>query len=418
MRTTPLPCPPNRPPDELEGAHRPAPGPAPIPTSTPPRHEEDAMHTHALSDTLTHAKWAYTTRRVPQAAARSLLPLRHATEAGDLVLARVDILGQHDGLQLRSGRRAQLHVGDLIVLCLGNRYAPDQFEGVCTLRDEQAELLAAGGLAGTVRHRHARMRPATRLTVQGALGDGEGRTLNLAQHALPPLPPLKPRMPVIVVAGTSMNAGKTTTCAQVIRGLGQIGQRVGAAKITGTGSMGDAQTCMDAGALQVLDFTDAGLASTYKVDPVRIEALALRLIDELERSQCTMAVVEIADGLLQDETEALLRSASFRARCQGLVFAAGDAMGAVAGVQRVHELGWQVLGLSGLLSASPLALVEATRALAAAGLDVPGYTRGELQSPAVASRLSRKAHAALHAADEAPAARASGAEAIAWRLVA
>ena len=65
---------------------------------------------------IRRASWAFATRRVPQDAAWSLLPPRGAPEAGDLVLARVDVLGQHEGLQLPNGRRKQMFPGDEIVV--------------------------------------------------------------------------------------------------------------------------------------------------------------------------------------------------------------------------------------------------------------------------------------------------------------
>ena len=45
--------------------------------------------------------------------------------------------------------------------------------------------------------------------------------------------------PVLIVAGTAMNAGKTTAAARLIKGLQRAGLRVGAAKVTGTGAGGD-----------------------------------------------------------------------------------------------------------------------------------------------------------------------------------
>src|SRR5688572_10167388 len=84
----------------------------------------------ALSDVarIRHASWAFTTRRVPHRAAWSLLPPEGTPVAGDLLLARVNVMGHHDGLQLANGRRKQLFVGDEIVVAYGNRYACNQFE--------------------------------------------------------------------------------------------------------------------------------------------------------------------------------------------------------------------------------------------------------------------------------------------------
>jgi hypothetical protein len=340
---------------------------------------------------LHRAKWAFTTRHVRRKDVERLLPAAAASEAGQLLLAEVTQLGQHDGVQLESGRRAQLYLGDRIVVCLGNRYAPDQFEGIAKLENGQdCELLAAGGVAGVVRHRHGRMRAATALRVLGVLGDADGVPVNIARWALPmPEPRLDepPAIPVVLVVGSSMNAGKTTACASLIHGLTRNGWRVGAAKITGTGSFGDVQSYADAGAAEVLDFTDAGLASTYRVEAPLLERTARRLIGELQARGCDVAVVEIADGLFQQETAALMASPTLRDTLGHVVFAAADAMGAVAGVQRLRAQGWTVAAFTGLVTASPLAASEAQAALRSVDAAVPCCTRDDLRNPLVAGRL-------------------------------
>ncbi|NIU09062.1 MAG: DUF1611 domain-containing protein, partial [Phycisphaerae bacterium] len=69
------------------------------------------------------------TRRVPGGAACRIVQAATAKpRAGDLILARVDSLGHHKGLQLVCGRRRNMFVGDEIVVAYGNRYASSQFE--------------------------------------------------------------------------------------------------------------------------------------------------------------------------------------------------------------------------------------------------------------------------------------------------
>ncbi|MDQ3560457.1 MAG: DUF1611 domain-containing protein, partial [Pseudomonadota bacterium] len=120
-------------------------------------------------------------------------------------------IGQHKKLQLFTGRYSDLYVGDHVVVACGARYAPDQFEAEATIASAGADLVAAGGLVGRVVVTHARMATPTRLKPLARLADGEGRPINLAAYALPPLTPATPRPSVIAVLGSSMNAGKTTT---------------------------------------------------------------------------------------------------------------------------------------------------------------------------------------------------------------
>jgi hypothetical protein len=70
-----------------------------------------------------------------------------------------------------------------------------------------------------------------------------------------------------------------------------------------------------------------------------------------------------------------------------VVFAAADAMGAVAGVQRLRGLGWAVSAFTGLVTASPLAASEAQAVLRSVDAAVPCCTRDDLRNPLVAARL-------------------------------
>jgi hypothetical protein len=216
----------------------------------------------------------------------------------------------------------------------------------------------------------------------GLLARADGSTLNLRQWQLDSRPIPKPLPPVFVVAGTSMNAGKTTAAASLIKGLQSAGKRVGAAKVTGTGAGCDYWQMVDAGAVEVVDFTDAGHASTYLLPPQEVEKIFLRLLSHLGSLNLDAIVVEVADGVLQPETAELLASPGFSYYCTGLLFAAGDAMGAVAGVQWLQRKGLEICAVSGALTASPLAMRETSSAL---GIPVVG--RKELSDPAYASTL-------------------------------
>ena len=213
---------------------------------------------------LSRAKRAYTTRRVPQGdLVRLLSDSSNVPRAGDLVLARVEKIGKHANLELTDGRRCALFVGDEIIVTYASRYAPDQFEAYVPDHLATCHLVAGGGVAAEVAAKHDAVAGATEITPLGLIASAKGERVNLAQHALPPSTVPRARPSTIASVGTSMNAGKTTSAAYLIRGLTRAGLRVGAAKITGTGSGHDPWLMRDAGALYVLDFTDAGYASTH-----------------------------------------------------------------------------------------------------------------------------------------------------------
>eukprot|EP01137_Pigoraptor_chileana_P029268 Opistho-2@14278 len=70
--------------------------------------------------------------------------------------------------------------------------------------------------------------------------------------------------PIVVVAGTSAEAGKTTMCEKLIRGLTERhGLRVAGIKATGTGGTQDSRRHRHAGAVVSFDQVDSGLPSTY-----------------------------------------------------------------------------------------------------------------------------------------------------------
>jgi hypothetical protein len=177
---------------------------------------------------VSRLKMPYTARRVPRNALVTLLN-GIAPRVGDLALVRMEKAGQHRHIELPSGRRARLFLGDEFVLAYGHRYAPDQYEAEVPNDLGPCHMVAAGGVASRVLTSHDRMRAATLVQPLGLLGDRSGEPLNLAQFALELLP-APPRRPfTVAVVGTSMNAGKTETAAHLIRGLAQAGWRISAA---------------------------------------------------------------------------------------------------------------------------------------------------------------------------------------------
>lgn len=328
------------------------------------------------------SKVAFTTRRVPASAMKTLVmgPIR--PRSGDLVLARVDRLGYQTRLELPSGRKACLHVGDEIVVAYGDRYATDQFEAEVPPDLRPTCLVATGGVASRVLSRAKGIRPATNITPIGLVGDARGAPLNVAQFALEPRCPQPIRPRTIAVLGTSMNSGKTTTNRYLVSGLSRAGYKPGATKITGTGSGGDYWVMVDAGAHAVVDFTDAGYAATYKIPTDLLEKAAIDLVTHLANEGCGIILVEIADGLLHQQNIELLQTDFFRNFVDGVLFAAGDSMGAVMGVSQLQALGLPVLGVSGAFTASALLVKEA-----ASACPVPIYTKEQLCDPKHAARI-------------------------------
>jgi molybdopterin-guanine dinucleotide biosynthesis protein len=292
---------------------------------------------------------------------RTVLSGDLSPRSGDLVLATVHELGKHQRIETINGRRALMLPGDEIIVCYGNRYAPDQFEALIPDDLGLCNLVAGGGLASREINRHERMLPPTKIQPIGLIGDRDGKPLNSYDYRIETKEEKLPEK-VLLVVGTSMNAGKTYTAASLVRGLQQSGHRTAGIKATGTGSGGDLWKMKDLGAEVVMDFTDAGFSSTYKIPDEQIEQGLFTLLKSAKSRKCDYAVVEIADGLQHRETAALLNSKRLRSVSTGVVFAAYDSLGAKAGVEWLTELGYRVLAVSGKIAQSPLAMREAASA--------------------------------------------------------
>lgn len=291
--------------------------------------------------------------------------------SGDVVIANVAELGKHTRLQSPVSRRQLMFVGQEIMVAYGHRYAPDQFLAHVPDNLGPCQLVAGGGVASEVIEQHASIDKATQLEPVGLLMR-QGKVVNLQDFA-----PLSienespqaaqidaPRPPVIAVLGTSMNSGKSTTLGCLVNGLVNSGMQVAAGKATGTGAGNDPNLFTDAGAFSVCDFTDFGFPTTYRLDYETVRDLLVAMIREQSATGAGTVVIEIADGLFQGETSRLLRDPIFTAQVDRVLFSAQDALGAQAGERILLDAGLDVAAVSGVLTASPLAAMEAQAQLA------------------------------------------------------
>jgi hypothetical protein len=339
---------------------------------------------------LRRANWSFMTRRVDQNIAVRLLTQDAIPQAGDVVLARIDALGHHANLHLPSGRKRHLFVGDEVVVAYGNRYASSQFEAMVPGGLGPCHLVAGGGMASrAVSWHRSIVRGPTRITPLGLVGRADGRRINLRDFALRPLQlqDVGQGPTTIAVLGTSMDSGKTQSACFLARGLIAAGLRVAYAKATGTGAGGDVGWLEDAGADPVLDFTDVGMASTYLARIEDLEQGMETLLATITAKAVDAILVEVADGVLQRETAALLQSDTFNRCIDAVMLAAQDSMGAMAGVDWLRgHCARPVLAISGVLSGSPLQEMEAKTAT---GLEV--FSREGLADPARAMKLLARA---------------------------
>jgi hypothetical protein len=155
-----------------------------------------------------------------------------------------------------------------------------------------------------------------------------------------------------------MDAGKTHTAASLIAGLRLGGAMVGAVKLTGTAAGRDAWSMLDAGAAAVYDFSDCGFPSTYQCTLEELLEIRTTLISHLAEQGVDLVVLEIADGILQQETAALLGCPAFTETVDAWLYAVGDPLAACGGVERLRQWGLIPAAVTGRVSMSPLAMRE------------------------------------------------------------
>jgi hypothetical protein len=188
---------------------------------------------------------------------------RDRWQAADFVVA--EVVGQPNPLyrcETKTGRIAELLPGDLVVGAFGERAATLEGVGSWTATGEDGQLaaLTGAGLLGKATSTSLLLPPFMQLQYRGhAVRDG--MTLNMADF-IAPVPETGPQVPLILVIGSSMSAGKTSSGRVIIRELRALGLNVVAAKVTGAARYRDILSFRDAGASAVFDFVDEGLPST------------------------------------------------------------------------------------------------------------------------------------------------------------
>ena len=291
-------------------------------------------------------------------------PYETPPQLGDVVYGQISLLGQHSSLENASGRIHLIHDGTKSVFVFGNRYAPDYYEGLVPLDCKtQVDLIARSGLVGAVKTKNSMIKDPTRVKILGYVCDRDGKILNTKDFPIiqPRLTEKKyPRSKMILVCGTSMNSGKSMAGTACCWALSSLGYNVRASKITGTASLKDILHMNDAGANPYADFTYLGYPSTYMLS----EAELLGIFDSLDLKYANNPknfwVVEIADGIIQRETEILLRSPQIRKRIHKFIFCANDAFGAIGGLNILKNMDLKPDAISGVCSSSPLHVRELT----------------------------------------------------------
>ena len=122
------------------------------------------------------------------------------------------------------------------------------------------------------------------------------------------VPEVEPRafeLPVLLIVGTSMSAGKTTTARLIIRQVKRLAPlKVIGAKLAGAAHYRDALSMRDAGADFIFDFVDAGLPSTVCSEELYRSRLT-NLLSRMAAVGADVAVIEFGASPLEPYNGAL-----------------------------------------------------------------------------------------------------------------
>jgi hypothetical protein len=303
---------------------------------------------------------------------------------GDFVVGRVT--GERSRLyrcETKTGRMAEMVPGDQLVGALGRRAAT--LEGVGDWRevgpDRQLDALTSAGLLGRATSTSPLMPDLMLLEYLGH-AQRDGRKLGMSDFVRPePERPLE--IPAVVVIGTSMSAGKTSSGRVVIRALTFLGYRVVAAKLTGAARYQDILSYRDSGAVDIFDFVDVGLPSTACSEAHYRPALG-QLLSKIAGAGADVLVVEAGASPLEPynvevAVEALRDHARYTILCAsdpyavlGVQTAFGDAphpdmvAGPAANTEAAIALVRRLTGLPAMNLLDRANYPELTRRLAAA----------------------------------------------------
>jgi hypothetical protein len=284
------------------------------------------------------------------ASATSNVPLRREVRVSREIIAREGyiVAGQVHGeksiynqLEDIHGRMVTLHDGDVIAGVLGQRNALQGYAGCVPATitpGDTLQVLNLGGVIGRCTSENPDLGRALNVEMLGSIlvfPEFESRfgvPAHIGMNAITG-DGLAPRnVPVVYVAGTCMNSGKTAAACQVIRQLAKRGLPVGACKLTGVSLRRDVLQMRDHGARWALSFTDAGSASTTAGCAVQVARTLLR---HLAQTEAAVIVAELGDGILgQYGVAEILADAELKSLAAVIVLCATDPVGAW-GAQRV-----------------------------------------------------------------------------------
>ena len=267
-------------------------------------------------------------------------------EEGVLIAVRVlNNKARYNQLELTSGRMATVKQGDVIVGALGHRTALRGYSGHLPTElkiGDTVQMLNIGGVLGLCDSANPDVGAPFNCEVLGTvlhfpyLGERIGVPARAGAKPFDINAILNTNgVPVVALAGTCMDSGKTAAACAIVSRLRHLGLSISACKATGVSLRRDILAMEDAGATESMIFSDLGIVTTtHENGP----ALTRALLTALAEDKPDVIVLELGDGLLGAYgVEAILSDEKIRDALTAVILCANDPVSAWGGTKILRE---------------------------------------------------------------------------------
>ena len=267
-------------------------------------------------------------------------------EEGVLIAVRVlNNKSRYNQLELTSGRMATVTMGDIVVGALGHRNALRGYSGhlpEALKKGDNVQILNIGGVIGICDSANPDVGPPFECEVLGTvlefpyLGERIGVPARVGSSTLNMNAALEMNsVPVVALAGTCMDSGKTAAACAIVGRLRHRGLVVSACKATGVSLRRDVLAMEDAGASDTMIFSDLGIVTTTEKNG---PALTRSLLTGLSSKKPDVIVLELGDGLLGAYgVAAILEDEQIRSAFTAVVLCANDPVSAWGGAKILRD---------------------------------------------------------------------------------
>lgn len=267
-------------------------------------------------------------------------------KTGDVILTEVLTKNSvYPYIEEIDGKLSILEIGDKIIGAIGSRQALRGFVGYPPKKlsdDNQLSLLNMGGVIGCYVDAAVGLGEPPKVKYLGTVFDKYG-IVNIDRVSLPKTTSILGSRNIVLVLGTCMNVGKTSSAVKIINSATNQGLKVGAAKIAGVAAIKDLQCFKNAGAIDVKSFLDCGLPSS--IDAKDLVSVVKNIINALKGE---LLIIELGDGIMGHyKVETVLMNKEIMSNISSVIVCAADLSAAYGAKQYLQELGIEINIFSG-----------------------------------------------------------------------